>query len=99
MFYKDIKGQLQYAVINTCPGAIRSKYNVFANQDFATTKGIEIAFNMRRIDRISAAINYTFSSAEGTNSLSNSGVGSTESMGMFLRCLFLWTIIKLIEVQ
>ena len=81
LFYKDIKGQLQYAVINTAPGAIRSKYNVFANQDFATTKGLELSFKMRRIERLSAAINYTFSSAEGTNSLSNSGVGSTEVNG------------------
>lgn len=81
LFYKDIKGQLQYTVINTAPGAIRSKYNVFSNQDFATTKGLELSFKMRRVERVSAGINYTFSSAEGTNSLSNSGVGSTEVNG------------------
>ena len=80
-FYKDIKGQLQYAVVNTDPGALRSKYNVFTNQDFATTKGLELSFKLRRIERISATINYTFSSAEGTNSLSGSGIGSTEVNG------------------
>lgn len=80
-FYKDIKGQLQYAVVNTNPGALRSKYNVFTNQDFATTKGLEISLKIRRIERISATINYTFSSAEGTNSLSGSGIGSTEVNG------------------
>jgi hypothetical protein len=77
-FYKDIKGQLQYSVIQTDPGALRSKYNVFANQDFSTTKGVEIALKIRRIQRVRAEVNYTYSTAEGTNSLSNSGVGSTE---------------------
>jgi len=77
-FYKDIKGQLQYAVVSTLPGAIRAKYNVFENQDFATTKGLEFSLQLRRVERVSATVNYTFSSAQGTNSLSNSGVGSTE---------------------
>lgn len=80
-FYKDIKGQLQYAVIKTEAGAIRSKYNVFANQDFSTTKGLETSIKIRRMERVSATLNYTYSSAEGTNSLSNSGVGSTEVNG------------------
>ena len=77
-FYKDIKGQLQYAVVSTLPGALRAKYNVFENQDFATTKGFELSLQLRRIERVSATVNYTFSTAQGTNSLSNSGVGSTE---------------------
>jgi len=80
-FYKDIKGSLQYAAITTDPGAIKSKYNVFANQDFSTTKGLELSFKLRRVDRVSAAINYTFSSAEGTNSASGSGIGSVEVNG------------------
>jgi hypothetical protein len=80
-FYKDIKGQLQYAVVNTSPGALRSKYNVFANQDFSTNKGVEISFKLRRIERVRADFNYTYSSAQGTNSLSNSGIGSTEVNG------------------
>jgi hypothetical protein len=80
-FYKDIKGQLQYAVINTDPGALRSKYNAFTNQDFSTTKGIEVSFKLRRIERVSATVNYTYSTAEGTNSLSGSAVGSVEVNG------------------
>jgi len=80
-FYKDIKGQLQYAAVSTSPGALRSKYNVFANQDFATTKGVEFSFKLRKIERISANINYTYSNSEGTNSLSGSGIGSTEVNG------------------
>lgn len=80
-FYKDIKGQLQYAVVNTEPGALRNKYNVFANQDFATTNGLEFSFKMRRVERISALLNYTFSSANGTNSGSGSAIGSSEVNG------------------
>ena len=88
VFYKDIKGQLQYAVINTAPGALRSKYNVFANQDFSTTKGLEFSFKLRRIERVSAILYYTLSSAEGTNSLTNSGLGSTEVNGNVPTSLF-----------
>lgn len=80
-FYKDIKGQLQYATINTLPGALRSKYAVFQNQDFATTKGIEFSLRIRRVERISANLYYTFSNSLGTNSLSNSGLGSIEVNG------------------
>jgi len=36
---------------------------------------------MRRIERFSAGINYTYSSAQGTNSLSGSGIGSVEVNG------------------
>lgn len=80
-FYKDIKGQLQYATISTLPGALRSKYAVFQNQDFATTKGIEFSLRIRRVERVSANLYYTFSNSLGTNSLSNSGLGSTEVNG------------------
>ncbi|WP_337873169.1 TonB-dependent receptor [Ignavibacterium sp.] len=77
-FYKDIKGQIQYAVIPTAPGAFRANYSAFVNQDFATNKGIELSLKLRRVSRVSGSIDYTFSSAEGTNSLSNSGLGSVE---------------------
>ena len=72
---------MQYAVVETDPGALRSKYNVFTNQDFATTMGLELSFRLRRVERISATIYYTFSSAKGTNSLTGSGLGSTEVNG------------------
>ncbi|MDO8550292.1 MAG: TonB-dependent receptor [Ignavibacteria bacterium] len=77
-FYKDIKGQLQYATIKTLPGAAKSQYAAFINQDFSTTKGLEFSLRIRRVERIRAEINYTFSDSKGTNSFSNSGIGSTE---------------------
>ncbi len=77
-FYKDIKGQLQYKNILTEPGAPRSKYAAFVNQDFATTKGVEVSLRVRRVARVAAQVNYTYQNAEGTNSFSASGLGSTE---------------------
>lgn len=75
-FYKDIKGQLQYSIIYTAPGAQRSSYQAFINQDFSTTKGVELSLKLRRINRIRAEINYTYSDAAGTNSFSASAIGS-----------------------
>ena len=77
-FYKDIKGQLQYSIIYTQPGAQRSSYQAFVNQDFTTTKGIELALHLRRVERIRAEVNYTYSDAAGTNSFAGSGIGSQQ---------------------
>ncbi len=77
-FYKDIKGQLQYSIIYTAPGALRSQYQAFVNQDFTTTKGIEFALHLRRVERIRAEVNYTYSDAAGTNSFAGSGIGSQQ---------------------
>ncbi len=77
-FYKDITGQLQYKNIKTSPGAVKSKYAAFVNQDFSTSKGVELSLKVRRIERIAAQFNYTYSDASGTNSFVGSGIGSTE---------------------
>lgn len=77
-FYKDIKGQLQYAIVYNLPGAARGSYQAFNNQDFTTTKGLELAIHLRRIERIRAEVNYTYSDAAGTNSFSGSSIGSQQ---------------------
>jgi hypothetical protein len=77
-FYKDIKGQLQYAIVYNEPGAARGSYQAFNNQDFTTTKGLELAIHLRRIERIRAEVNYTYSDAAGTNSFSGSSIGSQQ---------------------
>jgi hypothetical protein len=73
-FYKDIKGQLQYAFQNTVAGYSVANYPIYVNQDFATTKGLEMSLKLRRINRVRAEINYTYTDAQGTGS----GVGSAE---------------------
>jgi outer membrane receptor protein involved in Fe transport len=77
-FYKDINGQLQYAFQNTAAGSAIAKYPVYINQDFATTKGLEVSLNIRRTNRIRASLNYTYSDAKGTNSFAASGFGSVQ---------------------
>jgi hypothetical protein len=77
-FYKDINGQLQYAEVKTQAGAAKSQYAAFINQDFSTTKGLELSLRIRRVERIKAEINYSYSDSKGTNSFSNSSIGSVE---------------------
>jgi hypothetical protein len=77
-YYKDIKGQLQYAWQNTVSGSQVARYAVLINQDFATSRGVELNLRLRRINRVRAEINYTYSSAVGTNSFPNSAFGSVQ---------------------
>jgi hypothetical protein len=78
-YYKDIKGQLQYAWQNTVAGSQVARYAVLLNQDFATSKGVELNLRIRRVNRVRAEINYTYSSAQGTNSFPNSAFGSVQN--------------------
>lgn len=78
-FYKDIKGQLQYLFQPTEAGAaVSPNYPTLSNQDFSTNKGIEFNLRLRRIERVRAEINYTYSDSRGTNSFFNSGFGSVQ---------------------
>ncbi len=75
-FYRDVKGQLQIAKQLTTGNA--ASFNIFQNQDFATTKGVELSLTLRRTHRVSAFVSYTFSDAQGTGSFPNSAVGAIE---------------------
>ncbi|HSD63361.1 MAG TPA: TonB-dependent receptor, partial [Ignavibacteriaceae bacterium] len=67
-FYKDIKDQIQERSIYSDPGANHRQYYAFVNGDFSTVKGIEFKFDLRRVERIAASLDYTFSDAQGTGS-------------------------------
>jgi outer membrane receptor protein involved in Fe transport len=67
-FYKDIKDQIQERSIYAEPGANHRQYYAFVNGDFSTVKGIELKFDLRRVERISATLDYTYSDAQGTGS-------------------------------
>ncbi|MFB3080316.1 MAG: carboxypeptidase-like regulatory domain-containing protein [Nitrosomonadaceae bacterium] len=79
IFFRDVKGQLQITQINTAAGATAGAFTIFQNQDFATTKGLELSFTMRRTQRISTQISYTFSDAQGTGSFPNSSLGAVNT--------------------
>jgi hypothetical protein len=67
-FYRNIKGQVQLTIQESAPGAGIEDYGRYINGDFATTKGLELRFSLRRIQRLQAQINYTLTQAEGTAS-------------------------------
>lgn len=67
-FYKDIKDQIQLRAIYAEPTAAHKQYYALVNGDFATTKGVEVKLDLRRTQRISATLDYTFSDARGTGS-------------------------------
>jgi len=71
-FYKDIKDQIQIRTIFAEASAGHTAYYANVNGDFSTIKGVEFKLDLRRTNRLSAALNYTFSNAEGTGSTPNS---------------------------
>jgi len=70
-FYKDIKDQIVYGQVQVRDSEFGTYY-ALQNGDVATTKGVEIAYNMRRIERFKLDANITFSDAKGTGSDPNS---------------------------
>ncbi|MCH8170756.1 MAG: TonB-dependent receptor [Bacteroidetes bacterium] len=74
-YYKDIQDQVVIELQETAPGSPFGAYNILTNGDFATTKGIEISFNMRRVERIQINGSVSFQNAQGTGSNPNSQNG------------------------
>ncbi len=73
-FYKDIKDQVVYNQVQVRDSEFGTYY-ALQNGDIATTKGVEIAYYMRRIERFKVDANITFSDAKGTGSFPNSSRG------------------------
>ena len=74
-YYKDIQDQIVYDQVYTRPGSQFGAYAVLRNGDFATTKGIELTFNMRRQKRVQINAGVSFQDAQGTGSFPNSNRG------------------------
>jgi outer membrane receptor protein involved in Fe transport len=81
-FYKDIQDQV--AIANFAPeaGTQGQNYLAYVNRDFSTSKGVEIKFTMRRKNRISAYVSYTFATTTttGSNTASTAGLWSAGSI-------------------
>ena len=75
IYYKDVKDQVVFISQTTDPNSAFQSYSTLANGDFATTKGIELTFNMRRYERISGNASFAFQDARGTGSFPNSNRG------------------------
>jgi hypothetical protein len=77
-FYKDIQDQVVYRQEKTGTDGIPSPYPAYAiltNGDFATTKGLELSFNMRRVERFRFTGSVSFQDARGTGSYPNGQAG------------------------
>ena len=77
-YYKDVLDQVVYRQQKTGTTGDPSPYPAYAlltNGDFATTKGVEIAFNMRRIERFLVNGQVSFQDARGTGSYPNGQAG------------------------
>ena len=74
-FYKDIADQVVFDKQDTESDSPFKSYNVLINGDFATTKGVEVSFNMRRQARIQVNGSVSFQDAQGTGSFPNSARG------------------------
>jgi hypothetical protein len=77
-YYKDIQDQVVYRQQKTGSPGNPSPYPTYAlltNGDFATTKGIEIAFDMRRVERFLVNGSVSFQDARGTGSYPNGQAG------------------------
>jgi hypothetical protein len=75
-FYKDLKDQLATRLY-VPPGGSRL-FIAYLNEDFGTTKGLELTLELRRTNRLSARVNYTLSDARGTGSNPNAAQGAIE---------------------
>ena len=73
-FYKDILDEIEYTQIIPTQGS--GSFPVLINGDFANSEGLEFTFNLRRTNRIQAAINYTYSDSRSTGSNPTANAGA-----------------------
>ena len=79
-FYRDIKGQIQLRKQQVSASAEEAgAYVYLQNGDFATTKGIEFQFKLRRVNNLRTELNYTLSDARGTGSYTGSAISGVEN--------------------
>ncbi len=74
-YYKDILDQVVYTRQPVGSSTGYGTYYIFTNGDFATTKGVEISFNMRRTERFMVNASMSFQDAQGTGSAPNADAG------------------------
>ncbi|HEX2868939.1 MAG TPA: TonB-dependent receptor [Ignavibacteriales bacterium] len=74
-YYKDVKDQVIFLQQTVDKNSPFRAYNSLANGDFATTKGLEMTFTMRRYERLALNGTLAFQDAEGTGSSPNANRG------------------------
>jgi len=74
-YYRDVKDQVVFQLQDVDRNSPFQSYYILGNGDFATTKGIELTFNMRRFERVAVNATLAFQDARGTGSFPNSNRG------------------------
>jgi hypothetical protein len=77
-FYRNIIGQIEPTRLVVDPTSSINNYNTLVNGTFATNKGVEIKFSLRRLNRLQGQLTYTYTDAQGTGSATNSGIAALE---------------------
>ncbi|MBL0175337.1 MAG: TonB-dependent receptor [Ignavibacteria bacterium] len=67
-YYRDIRDLIQQRQVTASPGAEHPAYYAWVNGDFATTSGVSLKMDLRRVERVQLSIDYTYSDARGTGS-------------------------------
>lgn len=75
-FYRDLRDQLATRQYTNANG--QKLFIAFLNEDFGTTKGLELTLELRRTERLSARVHYTLSDARGSGSNPNAAQGAIE---------------------
>lgn len=83
-FYREMRNLINQRVV---VGAYPKNYIQYDNIDFATVKGISMAFDFRRTGGSRINLNYTLQFAEGSGSNANSGANLASSGQPNLRIL------------
>ena len=65
-YYKDVKNLAEVTNIQSSPHYFAS----FRNRDFATIKGVDVSYTLRRVGHVAATASYSLSYADGTGSVS-----------------------------
>lgn len=67
-YYKDVKDLVEITTIRSRPNAFSS----YRNRDFATIKGLDMGYTLRRVGPLALSASYSLSWATGTGSVSQS---------------------------
>jgi outer membrane receptor protein involved in Fe transport len=83
-YYKEMRDMIQQRTFFPVP--LVNQYTTYDNQDFGTTKGFSLIYDLRRTAGFQVNANYTLQFADGTGSNANSQQGLTNRGN--LRTLF-----------
>ncbi len=89
-FYKDIQDQITWTNIAPAKGSEGQNYGALVNADYATSQGVEVKLILRRTERVSAQLNYTYSDTKttGSNTASTAGLWSAGSIVSLPKYIF-----------